>query len=597
MAAGSYVEACDLLTGPNLREARVAIPAGELDLERLAAVGDPLPGEAQFLRFVPKPMSAFELRRWQSRPEHQRFSAPGRLARVGLAGTARRCGLVTSLLAARPRPGRHGGRRFGALRRDLGPRPAGRLPRPGRPRGPLGRPPLHVLLRDERLALHVRGRQRPRGRPRAVLRRPRGARRRHDGARLVLRGRPRREGRRPSPPLGRPADGDPSMAIRSSTRAPGRTRPTSSVASTSCCCRSRASGTSAARSTCCGGSGATRSPSPTRATSPRGRSARSASRSSTTPAATARSSVRAATSTGRRSSSATRTAGSTATAACGASTPATGSPASERPAGPKYTRTGSVRQSWHDPLGFAGLGKVAPPSQAIPALEARIEELTADASGGRGRGRGAGDLAPGARRGDGGRPGRGRPRPLSGGTGPGAHRSARSGWPASARRTWSSARRSPPVATGWPPCEPAIATTRASISTTRRSPSRRRSRAVGRSGRRGPRSASGCSSPRWRSSSGSGSCRRAWRSSCCIGSYLAIESFFDRNVLELVLRITVVLAIDLGADPRGHLPARAVPGRTARPRDHPGPRQPRRSPAAPPALTRRASPIAAAVVL
>jgi hypothetical protein len=45
------------------------------------------------------------------------------------------------------------------------------------------------------------------------------------------------------------------------------------------------------------------------------------------------------------------------------------------PAGPKYTRTGSVRQSWHDPLGFAGLGKVAPAEQAIPTLETRIEEL------------------------------------------------------------------------------------------------------------------------------------------------------------------------------------------------------------------------------
>ena len=28
-----------------------------------------------------------------------------------------------------------------------------------------------------------------------------------------------------------------------------------------------------------------------------------------------------------------------------------------------------------------------------------------------------------------------------------------------------------------------------------------------------------------------------------LGSYLAIESFFDRNIMELVLRITVVLAI------------------------------------------------------
>ena len=105
MAAGSYVEACELLTGPNLREARVSIPAGELDLERLAVVGDPLPGEAQFLRFVAEPMSALELRRWQSRPEHQRFSAPGRLARVGLPARLVDAGLVTSLLARGRVPG------------------------------------------------------------------------------------------------------------------------------------------------------------------------------------------------------------------------------------------------------------------------------------------------------------------------------------------------------------------------------------------------------------------------------------------------------------------------------------------------------------
>src|SRR4029077_1361118 len=47
------------------------------------------------------------------------------------------------------------------------------------------------------------------------------------------------------------------------------------------------------------------------------------------------------------------------------------------PAGPKYTRTGAGRQTWDDPTGFAGLGKVAPPSQAIPDLEARIAQLTA----------------------------------------------------------------------------------------------------------------------------------------------------------------------------------------------------------------------------
>jgi len=47
------------------------------------------------------------------------------------------------------------------------------------------------------------------------------------------------------------------------------------------------------------------------------------------------------------------------------------------PAGPKYNRNGSVRQTWHDPLGWAGLDKVAPPSRAPEALEARIAELDA----------------------------------------------------------------------------------------------------------------------------------------------------------------------------------------------------------------------------
>jgi hypothetical protein len=50
------------------------------------------------------------------------------------------------------------------------------------------------------------------------------------------------------------------------------------------------------------------------------------------------------------------------------------------PAGPKYTRIGTVRQSWHDPLGFAGLDKVAPPSQAIPVLESRVAELVSERS-------------------------------------------------------------------------------------------------------------------------------------------------------------------------------------------------------------------------
>jgi hypothetical protein len=48
------------------------------------------------------------------------------------------------------------------------------------------------------------------------------------------------------------------------------------------------------------------------------------------------------------------------------------------PAGPKYTRTGSVRQSWNDPLGFFGLAKVAPPARSIAAIDERLAALRAE---------------------------------------------------------------------------------------------------------------------------------------------------------------------------------------------------------------------------
>ena len=123
-----------------------------------------------------------------------------------------------------------------------------------------------------------------------------------------------------------PIDGHPS-----STRAPARTRPTSSAANTSCGCRSPASGTCAARSTSSAGSGATRSTSPTRATCPG-----SVRRALSVPfvdyargdGVTVGPGCRARVDADPRSR--TRTPGSTATAACGASTPATGSPASGR---------------------------------------------------------------------------------------------------------------------------------------------------------------------------------------------------------------------------------------------------------------------------
>ncbi len=45
------------------------------------------------------------------------------------------------------------------------------------------------------------------------------------------------------------------------------------------------------------------------------------------------------------------------------------------PAGPKYNRDGSVRQSWYDPVGWAGLDKIYPPTIVPTQLAARLTEL------------------------------------------------------------------------------------------------------------------------------------------------------------------------------------------------------------------------------
>jgi len=48
------------------------------------------------------------------------------------------------------------------------------------------------------------------------------------------------------------------------------------------------------------------------------------------------------------------------------------------PGGPKYNRDGTLRQSWHDPLGWSGLRKVAPPIQAEKTLRQHIADLKQD---------------------------------------------------------------------------------------------------------------------------------------------------------------------------------------------------------------------------
>ncbi len=103
--ATGYVERCDLLSGPSLNESRVIIGEGELTPGTLAASGDAPPGEVRFLRFVQEPLNPIELARFNQRPDRPRFRAPGRLARVGLLARVLDAGLLASLLVRGKVPG------------------------------------------------------------------------------------------------------------------------------------------------------------------------------------------------------------------------------------------------------------------------------------------------------------------------------------------------------------------------------------------------------------------------------------------------------------------------------------------------------------
>jgi len=50
----------------------------------------------------------------------------------------------------------------------------------------------------------------------------------------------------------------------------------------------------------------------------------------------------------------------------------------DAPAGPMYNRDGSVRTAWYDPVSWAGLSKVPPPSQILPRTLARRDEIIAE---------------------------------------------------------------------------------------------------------------------------------------------------------------------------------------------------------------------------
>ncbi len=100
-----YLAECDLFVGgATERERRLLVPQGELTAERLISHTAP-PGENLYLRLVQAPLTGLDLGRWNRRDDRPVFHAPGRLARVGLFARLVDAGFTASLLLRGTVPG------------------------------------------------------------------------------------------------------------------------------------------------------------------------------------------------------------------------------------------------------------------------------------------------------------------------------------------------------------------------------------------------------------------------------------------------------------------------------------------------------------
>lgn len=104
-AVDEFVRSCSLWELGRRTRPRLLVAEGALDLERLAQFGHIASGSALFLRFVKEPMSAVEYQRWRLRPDRVPFTAPGRHARVPLISRFVDAGFDLSLMVRGTVPG------------------------------------------------------------------------------------------------------------------------------------------------------------------------------------------------------------------------------------------------------------------------------------------------------------------------------------------------------------------------------------------------------------------------------------------------------------------------------------------------------------
>ncbi len=105
MSAEPYIAACELWAGTSDRDAELLVPLGELTAATLPSHAGASPGKRQYLRFVQEPLSGPDLARWSRRPRRPRFTAPSRLARVGIVARLIDAGFDLSLLVRGKVPG------------------------------------------------------------------------------------------------------------------------------------------------------------------------------------------------------------------------------------------------------------------------------------------------------------------------------------------------------------------------------------------------------------------------------------------------------------------------------------------------------------
>ena len=103
-AIDGYVAGADIWVGKSQRERRLMAEVGTLTPDRLSEFSAP-PGQTTFLRYVQEPMNGLEVTRWRLRPNRPIFKAPGRLARVGLFARLVDAGFTASLLLRGSVPG------------------------------------------------------------------------------------------------------------------------------------------------------------------------------------------------------------------------------------------------------------------------------------------------------------------------------------------------------------------------------------------------------------------------------------------------------------------------------------------------------------